>query len=234
MASQSEKTYGARLFNAEQLSTHLAAFAGYIAVSPDTTVAAYNILIEETGETNSAVAAAHSQFTIAVDLRQALFLYNDSSLRKTLSPILSYVKAKFGKQSAQAEEITALVNKIRGESTKHLKKDDEGEFVSQSHQSYGSQTQYFSDIIDILTSYGAEYTPTNTAISVANLLLQRDALIEASSAVTTTFGVLKPLQDERPPQYEILSGRSQTIKEAVKSQYGFESSEYKLIKGYKI
>ena len=35
-------------------------------------------------------------------------------------------------------------------------------------------------------------------------------------------------------EYSTLSSRSQTIKDAVKSQYGIQSSEYKLIKGYKI
>jgi len=234
MASQSEKTFGARIYNAEQLSTNLAAFVGYIAVTPETTVIAYNELIDETAANNTLIAAAESQFNIAVDTRQDLFRQGSTSMHKTLSPILSYIKAKFGKNSPQAEKITALINNIRGESTQKLKRNEEGEFVSNSHRSFGSQTQYFSDIIATLTSYGTAYAPTNPSISLENLNLQLAALIHANTQVTTTYGVLKPLKDSRLPQYQTLSQRSQTIKETVKSQYGYHSSEYKLIKGYRI
>jgi hypothetical protein len=151
-----------------------------------------------------------------------------------LPPILAFVKAKFGKQSQQAEEITRLVNNIRGESTSKLKRDEEGEFVSQSHRSYGSQTQYFADIIATLEPFGTDYTPTNTAITLENLSLKLDALNQANMEVTTTFSQLKPIKGARITNYDILSQRAQTIKDSVKSQYGTQSPEYVLIKGYKI
>ena len=234
MASRTENTFGARLYNAEQLSTNLATFAGYVPLTPETSVAAYNTLITAIEDVNAQVAAAHSQFSLAVDNRQYLFMKSETSLFKTMSPILSYVKAKFGKKSEQAAEITTLVNNIRGEKTAKLKRDEEGEFVSQSHRSYGSQTQYFADIITILNSYGAAYAPTNTSITTENLTLQLEALTAANTQVTTAYSTLKPLQDMRLNEYSPLSSRSQTIKDAVKSQYGIQSSEYKLIKGYKI
>lgn len=234
MASRTENTFGARLYNAEQLSTNLATFAAYVPLTPETAVAPYNALISEIHDNNALLAAANSQFSLAVDTRQGLFMKNDDSLYKTMSPLLAYVKAKFGKKSEQASEITALVNRIRGEKTSKLKRDQEGEFVSNSHRSYGSQTQYFADIIAILASYGADYAPTNTTITLENLSLQKDALNAANTAVTTAYASLKPLQDFRIRQYETLSQRTQTIKDAVKSQYGLQSPEYKLIKGYRI
>ena len=181
MASRTENTFGARLYNAEQLSTNLATFAGYVPLTPETSVAAYNTLITAIEDVNAQVAAAHSQFSLAVDNRQYLFMKSETSLFKTMSPILSYVKAKFGKKSEQAAEITTLVNNIRGEKTAKLKRDEEGEFVSQSHRSYGSQTQYFADIITILNSYGAAYAPTNTSITTENLTLQLEALTAANT-----------------------------------------------------
>ena len=45
MASNSEKTFGSRLFNAEQLATHLATFAGYIEVTPECKLSEYNTLL---------------------------------------------------------------------------------------------------------------------------------------------------------------------------------------------
>lgn len=234
MASQSEKTFGSRLYNAEQLATNLATFTGYVALTPETTLAAYNELITQIDNNNTLVATAQSPFSIAVAARQNIFQKNPNSLAKMLSPISAYVKAKFGKTSKQATDIGNLVNKIRGEKTDKLKRDEEGEFVSQSHRSYGSQTQYLADIIATLNSYSTDYAPTNPNITLEQLSLLLDSLTAANTAVTTTYSQLKPFKDLRLPQYEDLSKRSQTIKETVKSQYGLQSTEYKLIKGYKI
>jgi hypothetical protein len=234
MASQSEKTFGSRIYNAEQLATNLATFTAYVPLTPETAAAAYSAFISELKTNNTAIATAQSNFSIAVNARQNLFQKSPTSLVKTLPPILAFVKAKFGKQSQQAEEITRLVNNIRGESTSKLKRDEEGEFVSQSHRSYGSQTQYFADIIATLESFGTDYTPTNTAITLENLSLKLDALNQANMEVTTTFSQLKPIKGVRITNYDILSQRAQTIKDSVKSQYGTQSPEYVLIKGYKI
>ena len=127
-----------------------------------------------------------------------------------------------------------MVNKIRGEKKDKLKKDEEGEFVSQSERSYGSQTQHFADIISTITSYGADFTPSNPKITLAELNTQLTALTDANTGVTTAYGLLKPTKDLRTALYEDISKRSQTIKDSVKSQYGVQSTKYKLIKVYKI
>jgi len=234
MASNSEKTFGSRLFNAEKLATHLANFVAYTEVSPECKLSEYNNLIAQIKTNNNLIATNLSQFSLAVETRQNLFLNNATSLNKTLSPIASFVKAKFGKTSKHATDIVSLVNKIRGEKTDKLKKDEEGEFVSQSERSFGSKTQHFTDIIATLTSYGADYAPTNPAINIAGLNAKLTALIDSNTNVTTAYGILKPSKDLRIVQYEDLNKRSQTIKETIKSQYGVQSSEYKLIKGFKI
>ncbi|MDN3724958.1 hypothetical protein QRD02_11230 [Aequorivita sp. SDUM287046] len=234
MGSTSEKTYGSRVYNAEQMSTNVATFTGYVPITPETALVEYNTYIDELKANNTLIASAESDFSLAVDERQDQFSKSPTSLSKLLSPISSYVKAKFGKNSQEAEDIAALVNQIRGESTKKLKRSDDGEFVSNSHRSYGSQTQYLADLIATLEAFGLEYTPTNTSITVANLKLKLEELTQANTQVTTTYSVKKPLTDARITNYDVLSQRSQTIKESVKSQYGLQSSEYKLIKGYNI
>lgn len=234
MASNSEKTFGSRLLNAEQLATHLSTFGTYTAVTQECSVPEYNSLLVQIHENNDKIASLTSQFSLAVDSRQNLFIKNKDSLNKILSPISSYIKAKFGKSSKQAFDLTNLVNKIRGEKTDKLKKNEEGEFVSQSERSYGSQTQTFADIISVLTSYGTDYTPANTIIKIENLNEQLDTLMQSNIHVTEQYGQLKPAKDLRTSHYEDLSTRTQKIKDGVKSQYGTQSTEYKLIKGYKI
>lgn len=234
MASQSERTFGSRLYNAEQMATHVSTFSGYVPLTPETQLPAFNDFITTLKDGNNSIAPAQSHYSIAVDDRQDQFKKSATSLTKTLSPLLAFIKAKFGKDSEQTREITRLVNEIRGADTSKLKRNEEGEFVSNSHRTYGSQTQNFANIIATVSSFSLDYNPTNPAITIPNLQRKLEDLNVANTKVTTTYGTLKPLTDNRIIYYETLSKRSQTIKESVKSQYGAQSSEYKLIKGYKI
>ena len=109
---------------------------------------------------------------------------------KRLSPISAYVKALYGKTSKEADLVVALVNKLRGEKTDKYKKDETGEWVSQSQRSYGSMTQNFSAIIDTLTSFGDTYAPSTDNIKIPNLNDLLSQLIDSNEAVTQTTGVI--------------------------------------------
>jgi hypothetical protein len=234
MASTTETTFGAKVANAETLLTNLGTFINYSPVRPEDSIANFKTFIKDLKLINKSVATNQTIYSNAVDKRVKLFAEDANSLSKTLSPIVSQVKARFGNSSKEAKDISTLIKKIRGEKTTKLKKDADGEFVSQSERSYGSQAQTFSDIISTLTQYGADYAPANTKIKVTNLETQQTKLIDANTAVTTSFSNLKPVKDLRQKQYDELKDRADRIKQAVKSQYGLASSEYKLIKGLKI
>lgn len=234
MASNSEKTFGSRVANADILATNLTTFTLYAPVRPEDSVVNYKTLVTTIKTNNTLVATNQTIYSNAVEKRVKLFTKNADSLLKILSPIAGQVKAKFGKTSKEAKDITALIVKIRGEKTSKLKKDAEGEFVSQSERSYGSQTQHFADIIATLTQYGIDYLPTNAKIKLTTLNPQLTALTTANNAVTTAYGLVKPSKDNRITQYQDLKDRSDRIKESVKAQYGQTSTEYKLIKGLKI
>lgn len=234
MASTSEITFGARLNRAEQMATHLQSFVGYQAATPDCAVPQYQALIDQIKTNNISLATQSAAFSLAVDARQKLFTKEPNSLQKLLSPIASYVRARFGKTSPEADLVVALVNKIRGEKTTQLKKDAEGEFVSQSERSYGSMTQNFSDLINTLQSFGQNYHPSNVSITAPKLLELLELINAANHQVTVTYGQLKPTKDNRITLFDELNSRSTRIKENVKSQYGNSSTEYKLIKGLKI
>lgn len=234
MASISEKTFGSRITNADSLATNLTNFTAYSPVRSEDSVVNYKALITAIKTNNTLVATNQAIYSNAVDNRVKLFSKSPDSLLKILPLISGQIKAKFGKTSKEVKDITALVNKIRGEKTTNLKKDADGEFVSQSERSYGSQTKHFSDIIAILTQYAANYAPTNNKIKLVSLNAQLAALTSANNAVAGTFGQLKPVKDLRLTQYDDLKDRSDRIKESIKSQYGQSSTEYKLIKGLKI
>ena len=234
MASTSEKTFGSRLTNAQKLATHLATFTDYVPAIPECALDAYNTLITDITATNTTLATALANFATSAEARQQLFSKSPDSMIKRLSPIASYVKALYGKTSKEAELVVALVNKLRGEKTDKYKKDETGEWVSQSQRSYGSMTQNFSALIDTLTSFGATYAPSTDNIKIVKLKALLTQLTTSNEAVTQTYGILKTQQDNRAEQYDTLTTRSSRIKETVKSIYGTSSTEYKLIKGLKI
>ena len=185
MASSNEKTFGSKLANAETLATHLTGFTAYAPVRPEESVVNYKLLITNIKTNNTLVASTQTTYSQATDKREKLFAKNTDSMIKTLTLIGGQIRSKFGKTSKEAEYIASLITKIRGESSKKLKKDDEGEFVSQSERSYGSQTQTFTDIIATLTTYGADYAPANVKIKYNILYAQLTPLTTANANVTT-------------------------------------------------
>jgi len=241
MASNSEVTFGARVANASKISAHLKTFTGYVAPTSNATIPNYDALIASLTTENTSIATKKAAYSAAVEVRQKLFFKDKDSLMKILSPVTSAVRAKIGKTAKPVADITALVVKIRGEKSakgKDPKPEDTGDEkkdgVSQSERSYGSITQNFSDIITTLTSLGTDYAPVNTVHKLPALNTKLAAIKTANDTATTTFGVLKTSIDTRSNQYTDLTERTQRIKEAVKSQYGVGSTEYKLIKGLKV
>ncbi len=234
MASTSEATFGARLANAEALVTHLKSFTGYTAPTKNISITDYDALIALMKTDNSSVTTKTAAYSAAVELRRKHFLKETTSVNKIVSPIVAAVKATMGKQVKEVADITTLVTKIRGENLPKNKNGDNAEKISQSERSYGSMTQNFSDLVSILVSLGANYAPANNDIKLPTLKTKLTNITAANNAVTTTYGSLKKALDSRTGKYSDLSERTQRIKEAVKSQYGVSSTEYKLIKGLKI
>ena len=95
-------------------------------------------------------------------------------------------------------------------------------------------TQHFADIIATVTALGTDYAPVNTTIKVAALTTKVTTIKNANNSVTSTYGALKTSVDNRQNLYDDMSARIQRVKDAVKSQYGVGSTEYKLVRGLKV
>ena len=241
MASQSEVTFGAKINNAQKISTHLKAFTGYVAPTTNTSIVNYDALITAITTENTSIATKKPAYSAAVETRQKLFFKDKDCVVKLLSPVISAVRAKLGKGAKPVADITALVTKIRGEKKpkdQEPKAEDANaekkDPVSQSERSYGSMTQNYSDIVTALDNLGTDYAPANNAYKLTVLQTKLVSITAANIAATNTYGALKTSIDNRSNQYTDLAERTQRIKESVKSQYGVKSTEYNLIKGLKV
>ncbi len=234
MATSTESTFGAKLANAVTISTHLKSFNGYIAPTADTTIEAYDALIANIKTENSKVVSLRANYSAAVETRLKLFVEETTSVAKLISPILSTVRATLGKEAKEVSDISTIAVKIRGKSSPKPKEGENVNTISQSEQSYGSKTQNFADLISILASLGTAYKPANEQIKLIALEAKLEAINNSNVNVASTFGLLKASLDARNVAYEKLSAFTQRIKEAIKSQYGVNSVEYKLLKGLKV
>jgi hypothetical protein len=233
MKNSSESTFGKKLNNAETLLSHLKSFTNFKPLNAQDNIKLLeehinNIRVVYNLETND-----KQVYTLAVDVRQKLLTTDEFSLKKIVTPINAYIKAMYGKASKEASSMNEQISKIRG--GKHTKnKDSETtKNVSSSQQSYASLTQHFENLITTLQVLKPEYAPTNENITVEKLKENLQKIQESTSQINTITVSLSKNRDERKTKYEILRESALRIKEAVKSQYGNNSTEYHLIKGLK-
>jgi hypothetical protein len=231
MASVSEKTFGSRLQNAEKILTHLTAFSGYNPPTNEQAISNYEALITSIKAQNNDTASKTQTYSAAVEIRQKLFQKNSDSLFKIMTPLGAAMRSAFGKTSKEATDIATMVTKIRGVKIVKNTKEPNAESVSQSERSYGSITQTFADMIATLENYGSNYNPANDNIKLPQLKDKLAKLTVANTKVTAAYGALKEKRDDRIALYKDLTNLTQRIKDAVKSQYGNNSTEYTLIKG---
>lgn len=233
MASISERSFGARIGNAEKLATALNTFTNFQPQRPEFSITELNSLITQIKNQNIEVASKKQTYSLAVETRKQFFEKNTYSIKKILSPINATVKASYGKEAKEATDVASIIAKIRGANAKSSATVTQTN-VSQSYQSFSSRTQFFSDLITNLTNFGTNYNPSNNQLIVTNLETLHNNATKANNQVMDSFSQFRQTNTNRIDNYENLSQITMRIKENVKSQYGLNSSEYILVKGLTI
>ncbi|WP_177730438.1 hypothetical protein [Flavobacterium inviolabile] len=235
MKSSSESGFGARAANAEKLVTALQYFDNYQPQKPGQGFAAFSALLLIVKEKNRMVAEKRQNYSLAVENRKQLFTSGENAIRKLLSPIRATIRASFGKTSKQAHDINSIIAKIRGTNkTYNVDRSSIENNVSLSYRSFGSQAQFFSDLIVNLENFGAAYTPSNSNLSITALKNLLAEATEANNLLMAVYTELRQANRNRITAHAELSATAQGIKDSVKAQYGTQKSEYRLIKGFKI
>lgn len=226
----SEKGFGAKIANAKDLHSHLKNFSDYAPPSEALSLTTLETLIETTKAQNNITIDAIAAYAIANDTRKKLFSKEPASLEKRLSSINAAAIAAFGKDSKQFDSIRTITRKIRGTKLQQPGKDPDAAAISNSQRSYGSITQALADLIVILEMHSGQYKTANKNAAIAALQQLHAQILEANKSVANHLGIQARCRDQRASNYKELHKITQRIKEAVKSQYTFSSTEYKLIK----
>lgn len=233
MSSTSERSFGSRVEKARKLKTFISGFENYQPASGEFSIADLQSAIDAIETLNPQVATALFNYHQVVAQRRDIYTKSPLSIKRIITPVNAYQRAKFGKTSSSYLTSRALVLKIRGEKLKAQTKTDK-ETHSVSQQSYGSILHNFQSYINDLEALGLLYDPANQDITISNLISLKNQAAQSNEEVTLAYGILTPKQDQRLIAFNTLSEKAQRIKNYVQSQYGIESSQYKLVKGLNI
>lgn len=231
MASTSQASFVARLSRAEQLFQHINSFSGFSPGAPALTPAALQTLITQITQSNALLTTTHHSFAEAAKQRELIFTKNPNSILKNVTLVKAHIKSIKGQTSQQYQDVNALVIKMRGGKPIKITKNATETIVSNSERSYGSQLQNFASIKTLLTQFGTDYNPANPNITLTSVTQQLTDATAINNKVTLKYGEYKPTIAQRQNGYKTLLDVALRIKEAVKSQYGTASAEFKLIKG---
>lgn len=233
MSSSTERSFGSRIEKAKKLKTFITGFQNFQPASGEFSIDDLQDAITKAETLNPQVATALFNYRQVVAQRRDIYIKSPLSIKRILTPVNSYHRAKFGKNSSNYNAIRYLVNKIRGERLKsEVKADAETHSVSQ--QSYGSILLNFQNLINDIEALGTQYNPANPEIKLGNLISLKTQAETSNENATLAFGILTPKQDQRFDAFNALSAKAQRIKDYVQSQYGIYSSEYKLVRGLNI
>ena len=232
MASQSEKSFGARLRRFQDAIQYAQNWEGYNPPRPQESIAALTLLVEKVITENSSEITSFVGYTEAVSVRKDLFSIRPGSIEKMLTNIRGAVVAQYGKRTTQEKAVATIITNMRKTGIVKPPADpanpEVARVVSQSEQSYGSKTQYFADLVSTLSTMG-DFTTSNPDLTLSALKAKVQQLHDANNAVADRLQLLRNMRAVRTANYDDLADRITRMKAYTKSQYGIKSAEYKAL-----
>lgn len=235
MSTNRENSFGARLLRAQELATYIGQFQNYAPPRPEESVSGFTELVNQTAISNTEEAQTRQLYNTAVVARGDAFRKKEGSVTKLLPLIRAQVLAQYGKNSVEFNQIEAIIVNIRDTRIiiRPATETTSEKTMSQSEQSFGSMTQYFSNLVSNLAQLPG-FNPSNPILQIGYLQNFITQLNQLNIEAATRFQQLRDSRKRRNANYSELHDRTQRIKNYTKANYGLNSSEYTLIKGMKI
>lgn len=232
MPSSVENSFGARLARAQKMLGIISNFQNYSPPRYEESINGFGEFLSTLPMLNQEETALEQQYNTMVKTRENLFYKDANCIIKLLTMIRGYGEAQYGKGSIAFNQIDTLVRQMRDNrpAIRAATADKPAGTVSQSERSYGSITQYFSDLVTILSQL-PDYNPSNPLLQIGqlqNLVAQANQFV---IDISSRYQQLTDRRDRRRDAYTELKDRGSRVKAYSKSNYGLNSSEYKLIKG---
>jgi hypothetical protein len=231
----SETSFGARLLRAQNLHSYITNFAGFTPPRTQESATAFGDLLTVVSNANIAMTIAKQNYNTATSQRFDAFRSNTNSVFKLLPTIRGAVEAQYGKSSLEFKQIDAAIKIIRNNKIVRIAATEttEASTISLSEQSYGSSTQYFTNLVNNLTQLTG-YNPSNATIKIPALQTLLTHINSLNMQVASSYQAMSSSRNARNIAYTDLKDRASRIKAYTKGNYGTMSPEYKLVKGLSI
>lgn len=235
MSGNRESSFGARLLRAEDLATYISQFQNYAPPRMEESVGGFAEWVNQTSVVNTEETQLRQSYNTAVVNRENAFRKKEGSVTKLLPLIRGQIIAQYGKKSIEFNQIDGIIANIRDSRiiVKEATETTPIQTMSQSEQSYGSLTQYFSNLVSNLVQL-PNFNPSNPMIQIGTLQNFVGQIMQMNTEVAGRLQYLHDCRNRRKVIYEELHERALRIKAYVKANYGLNSPEYKLIKGLRI
>ena len=230
-----ETSFGARLLRAQNMHSYISNFATFTPPRTQESAAAFGDLLTIVSNANVAMSNAKQNYNTATSQRFEAFRSGTNSVFKMLPLIRGTVEAQYGKTSLEFKQIDTAVKVIRNNKIVKIAATEttEASTISLSEQSYGSTTQYFTNLVNNLTQITG-YNPSNATIKIPALQALLTQINGLNMQVATSFQAMNTARTTRNVAYTDLKDRAARIKAYTKANYGTMSPEFKLVKGLSI
>ena len=237
MGNYSEQSFGARLHRMQNILNFVKKWTLYFPPRKEESVEGLETFLKQVTDVNAAATANQQNYNTAVVTRQELFRKKSGSIEKLLTKVRNSVISNYGKSSIEANQVGAIINQYRAakiiKAPTAIDAPDAEKEISRSQQSYGSVTQFFANLVTLISQMPG-YTASNPSITLKGLQQMLVDVNESNAQVASCLQVIRATQNERLALYAELKERCDRIKAYAISEYGTESQEYRSISGIRI
>lgn len=233
MSNNQDSSLNIRIQNAKEITARITASHIYEKIDP-AQINSYQQILKETEICWSVTLNASKAFTDAVHERHLLFVKGEDSVFRTMNRIISYLRNAFGKTSTQVSEVSVMNTIIKQCRTPKPTQNATERSVILSELTHNNILHTFSDVLELLESYGNEYAPANRTIQKHILRSKLNLCIQANASVKANFVSMRKLKDVRANKYHLLKVQTKRLKEKVKAIYGIQSAEYNQIRNIRV
>jgi len=233
MTSLSEKSFGARFLQAQNLLNSIEGFSGYDPPGQTESVNGFAAFLQAIDQCNIKKSECMQQYKAAVRARQLAFREDDISIMKLLPRIKAAILAQYGRNSQQFKAVSSIIAQMRAVKfvpVSAAPNSSQEKSISQSQQSYGSLLGYFKDLVGALGQM-SDYTSSNVALQTPNLLAFIATVDALNTAVTQKLQALREQRQQCLVYYDDLTTSVQKVKAYLRAHYGPKSYEYQSIQG---
>jgi hypothetical protein len=226
-------SFASRTARAQNFYILIKKFKNYTPPRYEESADGFGELIERIIQANINETKYNAEYRFKVADRRKKFLNGNDSVMRTFLYVRNFVASFYGLNSRESEMIDDIVWKMRTNSYARakstVKKEDVKKKRSDADRSYSSMTGNFTEMVTLLKGF-RDFNHSDEKYTIDGLTNYLDELKALNDATFNAMLKKDKAKLERKHIFEELKERTTRIKAYVKSKYGTDSHEYKLIK----